>query len=81
MFGNFLLKVSDWILKKEEEAAKNCAIPEKEIEEQLKKLQEKKEELKKRCEEEIKVLDTLIERVEHIRVVEKLRCEKEKSDN
>ena len=76
MFENFLLKVSDWILKKEEEAAKNCAISEKEIEEQLKKLQEKKEELQQKCKKDMEVLDSLIQRVEKIKNIETLKCGK-----
>ena len=76
MFENFLLKVSNWLLEKEEEAAKNCALPLNEVEEQLKKLQEKKEELQQKCKKDIEVLDNLIERVEKIKNIEILKCGK-----
>ncbi len=75
MLKEFIQKITQWALEKEEEAAKQCAIPIEEIERQLKVLNEKKEELQKKCEEQLKELDALIERVEHIKVQEKLRCE------
>ncbi len=82
MLKEFIKKITEWALEKEEEAAKKCAIPIEEIERQLKILNEKKEELQKKCEEQIKELDALIERIEHIKVQEELRCKmKEENKN
>ena len=74
MFKEFLNKITEWALEKEEEAAKKCEIPIEEIEKQLKLLYEKKEELQKKCEEQLKEIDALIQRVEHIKVQEQLKC-------
>ena len=74
MFKEFLKKITEWALEKEEEAAKNCAIPIEEIEKQLKILEEKREELKKKCDEQLKEFDELIERVKKIKATEELKC-------
>ena len=80
MLKDFIKKITDWALEKEEEAAKKCAIPMEEIEKQLKILNEKKEELQKKCEEQLKELDALIKRIENIKVQEELRCKMKEGD-
>ena len=79
MLKEFLMKITDWVLQKEEEAAKNCAIPIEELDKQIQKLQEKKEELQKKCEEQIKTIDNLLERIEKIKNEEKLKCNNKNS--
>ena len=38
MLKEFLMKITDWVLQKEEEAAKNCAISIEELDKQIQKL-------------------------------------------
>jgi len=78
MLKEFIKKMTEWALEKEEEAAKQCAIPLETIENQIKTVQEKRDELKKKCDEQLKELDLLLERLEKIRVAETLRCENKK---
>ena len=80
MLTEFLEKITEWALEKEELAAKKCEIPLSDIEKQLKILEDKKEELQKKCNEQLKILDNLISRIEHIKVQEALRCENKKED-
>lgn len=70
----FIRKMTEWILEKEEEAAKKCAIPLDQIEKQLNAIKEKKEKLKRECEKNIKELENLEKRVEKIKNIEILRC-------
>ena len=74
MLKEFIKKVSDWILQKEEEAAKECKINVEDIEKQIKAIEEKKDELKQRCEEQLKELDEFIARLEKIKEAS-LKCE------
>ncbi|GAB6044845.1 hypothetical protein JCM11957_04430 [Caminibacter profundus] len=78
MFKEFLKKITEWALEKEEEAAKECAIPLEEIEKQLNILKEKREELKKKYEEELNEIESLIQRVEKIKNIELLKCNTDK---
>ena len=50
---NFLKKMTDWVLEKEEELAKNCKIKPEDIEKELSKIKEKKEAYQKEYEEVI----------------------------
>jgi len=50
---NFLKKMTDWILEKEEELAKNCKIRPEDVEKELSKVKEKKEAYQKEYEEVI----------------------------
>lgn len=79
MLKEFIKKMTDWALEKEEEAAKNCQIPVETIEKQLNVLTEKRDELKKRCEEQLNELNELIERVEKIKNTQLLKCNNQKS--
>ena len=73
----FIRKMTEWILKKEEEAARKCAIPLDQIEKQIKVIEEKKNILKKDCEKNIKELENLQNRLEKIKSIELLRCQKD----
>ncbi|UCN00795.1 hypothetical protein LCX93_02455 [Sulfurimonas sp. SWIR-19] len=48
----FLKKAMDWVLEKEAEAAKKCAIDPSDVEKQIKILEAKRAELRKKFEEE-----------------------------
>ena len=81
MFTEFLEKITNWVLDKEEKAAKNCQISTEDIDKQLKVLNEKKDELQKKCDEQLKIFNNLITRLERIKVEETLRCENKKKEN
>ncbi len=81
MFTEFLEKITNWVLDKEEKAAKNCQISTEDIDKQLKVLNEKKDELQKKCDEQLKIFNNLITRLERIKVEEALRCENKKKEN
>ena len=71
----FVQKITDWLLEKEEEAAKSCAVPMQEIEYQIAKAQAEKEKLQKRYDEAIAELNHVLERLEKIKNIETLRCQ------
>ncbi len=77
MLKEFIQKITDWALEKEDELAKKCEIPVEEIDRQLNMLHEKRDELKKKCDEQLKEIDSLIERVNQIKTSETLRCKKD----
>ena len=71
----FVQKITDWLLEKEEEAAKSCAVPMQEIEYQIAKAQAEKEKLQKRYDEAMTELNHVLERLEKIKNIETLRCQ------
>ena len=71
----FVQKITDWLLEKEEEAAKSCAVPMQEIEYQIAKAQAEKEKLQKRYDEAMAELNHVLERLEKIKNIETLRCQ------
>jgi len=73
--NNFLKSIIDWMLEKEEEMAKNCAIPMKEIESQIKKVQEEKVKVQEKYDDAMNELDNVLNRLEKIKNTEILRCE------
>lgn len=75
---SFLKKITEWILEKEEEAAKSCAIPLQEIEMQMKRVQKQKEKLQKDYDESMEVFNEIENKLEKIKNIETLRCEREK---
>ncbi|WP_024788314.1 MULTISPECIES: hypothetical protein [unclassified Lebetimonas] len=74
MLKDFIKKMTEWALEKEEEAAKECTIPMEQIEKELEILKEKRDELKQKCEEQLNELDELIKRVNKIKSIEILKC-------
>jgi exonuclease VII small subunit len=72
----FMRKITEWILQKEEEAAKSCKIPIEEIEKQIEVVKEKKRKLQEECEKNINELDKIIKRLESIKNIELTRCAK-----
>jgi soluble cytochrome b562 len=64
---DFLKKMSEWALKKEEEVAQKCLLKPEDIQKQIEKTQEKKEELEKRCKENLEELESLLQRLEKIK--------------
>jgi uncharacterized membrane protein YgaE (UPF0421/DUF939 family) len=64
---DFLKKMSEWVLEKEEEVAQKCLLKPEDVEVQIKKTKEKKEELEKRCKENLDELQNLLKRLEKIK--------------
>ncbi len=74
--NSFIKSVIDWMMQKEEELAKECAIPLSEIEQQIQKVQEEKEKLQEQHEQRMAELDDILKRLEKIKNAEVLRCNK-----
>ena len=70
MLKELIKKMSEWTLQKEEELAKECAIPVEKIDKQIEVLKNKRAEV----EEQLKELDEIISRLEKIKNTELLRC-------
>ncbi|SFV62956.1 hypothetical protein MNB_SM-6-660 [hydrothermal vent metagenome] len=68
-------KITDWLLEKEEEAAKSCAVPMQEIEYQIAKVEAEKEKVQKKYDEAMHELNHVLERLEKIKNIETLRCQ------
>ncbi len=75
----FIRKITDWILEKEEAAAKSCAIPMEEIDAQLERVRAQKAKLQKDYDESMKVFDEIEEKLQKIRSIEVLRCNNKES--
>ncbi|BAF70728.1 hypothetical protein [Nitratiruptor sp. SB155-2] len=72
----FLKKMTEWVLQKEEEAAKNCKISIEDIEKQIAIVKEKREKLQQECQENIEELNKIIGRLESIKNIELVKCNK-----
>ncbi len=66
----FLKKATEWVLDKEEQAAKNCKIDLKDVQKQIDMILQKREKLQKECEENLKELDHILDRLEAIKAKE-----------
>jgi exonuclease VII small subunit len=66
----FLKKATEWVLDKEEQAAKNCRVDLKDIQKQIDLILEKRAALQKECEENLKELDHILDRLEKIKAQE-----------
>jgi len=71
----FLKKMMEWILQREEEAAKNCHASPEEISEQIRKVLLKKKEIEERCKEQTKEFDHILDKLHWIKA-EAIRCER-----
>ena len=73
----FLKNMTNWMLKREEDLAKKCAIPLEEIDRQIEKVEEKREKLEAECRENIAELEKIVTKLKWIRS-EELACRKER---
>jgi len=73
--NHFLKSIIDWMLEKEEAMAKECAIPMKEIDSQIEKVQKEKVKVQAKYEDAMSELDEVLGRLEKIKNTEILRCE------
>lgn len=67
-------KITKWLLEKEEELARECAVPKEEVEYQIAKVELEKEKLKKEYEEKMKMLNDILERLKKIENIETVKC-------
>lgn len=68
--------IVDWMLEKESDMAKNCAIPMQEIEYQLNKVAVEKEKVQQKYDEAMNELNDVSQKLEKIKNTELLRCAK-----
>ena len=73
--NHFLKSIIDWMMDKEEAMAKQCAVPMKEIEYQIKKVQEEKAKVQAQYDDAMGELNDVLKRLEKIKNAEVLRCE------
>ncbi len=66
----FLKKATEWVLDKEEAAAKACRIDLEDLQKQIELIQSRKEALKQECEENLAELDHILHRLEVIKAKE-----------
>jgi len=71
----FLKKMMEWVLEKEEEAAKQCHASPDEISEQIRKMLLKKKEIQEQCQEQTKELEHILDKLHWIKA-EAIRCER-----
>ncbi len=71
---NFLKKMTDWIIDKEEELAKNCKIKPEDVQKELDKVKEQKEAYQKEYEEVMGEFNRVEERLQKI-LNEAKKCE------
>jgi len=76
---DFIKKVTNWVLDKEELMAKSCSISIEEVDAQLEQISKQKEKLQKDYDESMLVFDTIEQRLEKIRNIEVLRCQHPRS--
>jgi chaperonin cofactor prefoldin len=69
----FMKKAMDWVLEKEEDAAKNCHARPEDIEKQIKMIEEKRESVKERYEDDIAELEHILNKLHYIKA-ESLKC-------
>jgi len=76
MLSLYLQKLREWIIAKEEEQAKKCAIPPKEVEEQIFKLLLEIKKLKEECEDNQKEFGHLLDKLHWIKA-KAIECQNE----
>lgn len=71
---HFLKTITDWMLDKEEEMARSCAVPTKEIDYQLEKVAQQKAKVQQQYDDAMENLKDVEERLNKIKDIETLRC-------
>lgn len=66
----FLKKATEWVLDKEEEAAKNCRIDLDDLQKQIELIKNRRDALKRECEDNIGQLEHILRRLEVIKAKE-----------
>ncbi|MCF6200680.1 MAG: hypothetical protein L3J42_00900 [Hydrogenimonas sp.] len=66
----FLKKATEWVLDKEEQAAKDCKIDLNDLQKQIDLIKSKRDAMKKECEENLAELGHILKRLEVIKAKE-----------
>ena len=69
----FMKKAMDWVLEKEQDAAKDCHANPEDIEKQIKMIEEKKASIEKQCKENIDEMEHVLNRLHTIKA-QSLKC-------
>lgn len=69
----FMKKAMDWVLEKEQDAAKDCHANPEDIEKQIKMIEEKKASIEKQCKENIGEMEHILNRLHTIKA-QSLKC-------
>jgi len=77
----FLKKAAQWLLQREEELAKKCAINLEDLDRQIKTMEEKKEELERQCRENLDEMERIIVKLRWIKAEEMKRCDASKESD
>ncbi len=75
----FFKKMTEWMLEREEELARKCALDPEALEKQIAKVQEKKEQLERECQENQKELEHILTRLKWMQA-EELKCRQESNE-
>jgi predicted ribosome quality control (RQC) complex YloA/Tae2 family protein len=76
----FLKKATEWMLDREAELAKKCAIDLEDLEKQIAKVEEKKKALERECRENQEELEKILTKLRWIKM-EELKCQRERESN
>ncbi len=71
----FFQKAMDWVLQKEQEAAKNCKIDMADIDKQIAYVESKRDKLKKEYEENLSEFEHILNRLHTIKAAQ-MKCNK-----
>ena len=72
---DFIKKITEWVLDREELMAKSCSIPIEEVDAQLHQITKQKKKLQKDYDESMAVFNAIEHRLEKIKNIEVLRCQ------
>jgi hypothetical protein len=72
----FLRRATEWMLEREAELARRCAIDLDDLEKQIAKVEEKRTSLERQCRENLDELERILTRLKWIRL-EEMKCRKE----
>jgi len=76
VLNKYLAKIEEWLLKKEEEMAKNCQISVDDVDREIGKLLLKIKELKEQCNEQKAEFEYLLDKLHWIKA-EAIKCQEE----
>jgi hypothetical protein len=69
----FMKKAMEWVLEKEDDAAKNCHVAPEDVEKQIKMMEEKRDALKKKCDDDLAEMGHILNRLHKIKA-DSLQC-------
>ena len=71
---DFMKRAMDWVIDKEQDAAKNCYIHTDDIDKQINALKEKRDDYKKECEDNMAEMEHILNRLNKIKANSILMC-------